>query len=180
MADKESGNGASQTTGEAGAATEQQLPPTVNVLTQYIKDLSFENPSAPRSLAPQPTGPKIEIGVNVNAKPLSDDSFEVDLTIEAKAREMGKDKEAGAVIFSTDLTYGGVFRIQNVPQESIHPVVLIECPRLLFPFARQVIAEATRNGGFPPLMIDPIDFSALYRQRLAQSGPAPEASVSPT
>lgn len=185
MAETESGNGATSgdnngnSQGDGAAAAAQQVP-SIGVLTQYVKDLSFENPAAPRSLAQQSTGPKIEIGVNVNAKPLSDDTFEVDLTIEAKAKGAAEEGKEPSVIFAADLTYGGLFRIQNIPKESLHAVVLIECPRLLFPFARQVIAEATRNGGFPPLLIDPIDFSALYRDKIAQDQPAPTASVSPT
>jgi len=152
-----------------GAATP---PPSLNVITQYIKDLSFENPNAPQSLV-QPTqqqGPKIEIGVNVNAKPMADDTYEVDLALEGRAAvEPQAEGEERRIIFQTELTYSGVFKIDNVPKEAVHPFVLIECPRLLFPFARQVIADATRNGGFPPLLIDPIDFAQLYRQRMAQA-----------
>lgn len=185
MADKDSGNGADKPEPKGAAASQDNATPPqpgISILTQYVKDLSYENPMVPRSLAKPSAGPKIEIGVNVNAKPISEDTFEVDLTIEAKAKANDKDEDAGKVIFATDLTYGGVFKIQNIPQESLHPVILIECPRILFPFARQIIAEATRNGGFPPLLIDPIDFSALYRQKLEgeKAGAAPTASVSPT
>jgi preprotein translocase subunit SecB len=143
---------------------ETQSPPTLNVLAQYVKDLSFENPRAPRSLVQQnpPQAPNIEIQVNVNAKPMADSDAEVELKIEGKAGS-GAD-----LLFSFELTYAGVFRIQNVAEQDHGPLVLIECPRLLFPFARQIIADAVRNGGFPPLMIDPIDFVGLYRQRLAQ------------
>jgi preprotein translocase subunit SecB len=80
----------------------------------------------------------------------------------------GKAEREGSLLFSFDLAFGGVFRIQNVPQESLHPVVMIECPRLLFPFSREIVATAVRNGGFPPLLLDPVDFVALYRQNLAQ------------
>ena len=99
----------------------------------------------------------------MNAKQLAEADFEVDLTLEGDAKIGGKD-----VLFAFELTYSGVFRIQNIPQEQLHPVVMIECPRLLFPFARQIVADAVRNGGFPPLYIDPIDFVALYRQRAAE------------
>jgi len=146
-----------------GAAN--QAPPSLNVLTQYIKDLSFENPNAPRSLTQQPQQPKINIQINVNAKPLADNDFEVELKIEGRA-EM-----PSSFLFSFDLLYAGVFRIQNVPQENIHAVIMIECPRLLFPFARAIIADAVRNGGFPPLMIDPVDFVSLYRQRMGEQQP---------
>lgn len=154
--------------GKAAASNGDATPPaqpSIGALTQYTKDLSFENPMAPQSLAQQASNPKISIEVNVTAKPLAPDTFEVNLTIDAKAKGVdAEDKET--VVFAIDLTYGGVFRIQNVPEASLHPMVMIECPRLLFPFARQIVADATRNGGYPPLMIDPIDFAALYRQRL--------------
>ena len=137
----------------------QDQGPSLNALAQYTKDLSFENPNAPRSLGPQEQSPNISISVNVNATPLSDTDFEVELTLEGRAGE------APNVLFSFDLVYCGIFRLQNIPQDSIHAVVMIECPRLLFPFARQIVADAVRGGGFPPLFIDPIDFAALYRQR---------------
>ena len=146
-----------------GAA--HQAPPSLNVLTQYVKDLSFENPNAPRSLTQQPAQPKINIQINVNAKPLADNDFEVELKIEGRA------ELPTTFLFGFDLLYAGVFRIQNVPQENIHALIMIECPRLLFPFARAIIADAVRNGGFPPLMIDPVDFVSLYRQRLEQQQP---------
>ncbi len=133
--------------------------PSFGVLAQYVKDLSFENPSAPRSLVQNGQAPNIQISVNVNARGLSEQDVEVELKIEGQAGE------AAETIFRVELLYAGVFRLQNVPEEQRAPVVLIECPRLLFPFARQLIADAVRNGGFPPLLIDPIDFAALYRQR---------------
>lgn len=149
-----------------GAETSEQpdqAVPALNALAQYIKDLSFENPNAPRSLAPQVQAPNIAISVNVNARQLSETDFEVELTLEGKAGE------APNLLFSFELLYAGVFRVQNIPADNVHPVVMIECPRLLFPFARQIVADAVRNGGFPPLFIDPIDFATLYRQRLAET-----------
>lgn len=147
-------NGA-QTAAAPGAAQ-------LNVLAQYIKDFSFENPNSPRSLQPSQQQPQINIQINVNAKPLSDNDVEVELKLEGKA------ETDGSVLFSFDLTYAGVFRILNVPQPDVQPIVMIECPRLLFPFAREIIANAVRNGGFPPLLIDPIDFIGLYRQKMEQ------------
>jgi preprotein translocase subunit SecB len=141
-------------------------PPQLNILAQYIKDLSFENPNAPRSLQQQEQPPKINIQINVNAKPLADNEFEVELKIEGRA------EVTSLFLFSFDLLYAGVFRVTNVPQENVHAIIMIECPRLLFPFAREVIATAVRNGGFPPLMIDPVDFVSLYRQRMAETQPA--------
>ena len=142
---------------------QDESTPSLNALAQYTKDFSFENPNAPRSLTPQEQGPQISIQVNVNAKQLAETEFEVDLTLEGDA------KTADDVLFKFELTYSGVFRIRNVPQDQLHPVVMIECPRLLFPFARQMVAEAVRNGGFPPLNIDPIDFVGLYRQKAAEA-----------
>ena len=136
--------------------------PALSVLAQYIKDLSFENPHAPHSLRPRDEQPEINININVNANPLSETDFEVELKIEASA---GEDADT---MFNVELTYGGVFRLQNIPQEAIAPAILIECPRMLFPFARQIVADATRNGGFPPLLIDPVDFAALFQQRMAE------------
>jgi preprotein translocase subunit SecB len=147
-------------------ASNETVAPSLNVLAQFVKDFSFENPNAPDILAKPPQGqPQINIQVNVGARQLSDNDYEVDLQLEAKAGE-GK-----SLLFTTEITYSGIFRIQNVPADSLQPVVMIECPRLLFPFARQIIADATRNGGYPPLMIDPIDFVTLYRQRAEQQGP---------
>lgn len=145
--------------------------PQLNVLAQYTKDLSFENPNAPASLAPQAQQPNISININVGANNLSDTEYEVVLSIEGKADAQG------SVLFSFELAYAGVFRIANVPQENLHPLVMIECPRLLFPFAREIVATAVRDGGFPPLMLDPVDFVGLYRQNMerqaqAEAGPA--------
>ena len=141
---------------------------------QYIKDFSFENPNAPQSLSAIGSGPpQIGIQINVNAKPLSGSDVEVVLKIDGKA------ESNGILMFSFELEYAGVFRIQNVPPESMNPVVLIECPRLLFPFAREIIATTVRNGGFPPLMLDPVDFVGLYRQKMDDTqgagAPLPQA-----
>ncbi|MBS9477474.1 protein-export chaperone SecB [Ancylobacter radicis] len=140
--------------------------PTLQVLTQYTKDLSFENPGAPESLAVGGQ-PQIGIQIKVDAKPVREGSeFEVELKIEAKAELKGK------TLFALELAYAGIFRAQNVAQETIHPFIMIECPRMLFPFARQIVADTVRNGGFPPLMIDPVDFVTLYRQRMAKQQPS--------
>ncbi|NGO65195.1 protein-export chaperone SecB [Rhizobium daejeonense] len=136
--------------------------PSLNILAQYIKDLSFENPGAPRSLQARDKAPAININVNVNANPLTESDFDVILSLSAEAKDGDK------VVFAAELVYGGVFRITGFPQEHMLPVLFIECPRLLFPFARQIIADATRNGGFPPLMIDPIDFAQMFTQRVAE------------
>jgi len=147
-------------------APQEGAPPQLNVLAQYTKDLSFENPNAPGSLQQQQQQPAINIQINVSANNISQNEFEVTLHIEGKAESAGK------VLFSFDLAYGGVFRIVNVPQENLHPLVMIECPRLLFPFAREIIATSVRDGGFPPLMLDPVDFVGLYRQNMERQAAA--------
>jgi preprotein translocase subunit SecB len=140
--------------------------PAMRILGQYLKDFSFENPNAPQSLTPQQKQPDINISVNVNARNLGPNDFEVELHLDAKAS--GDDK----TIFAAELLYAGIFRLEGFPQNLLHAAVLIECPRMLFPFARQIMADATRNGGFPPLMLDPIDFAAMYQQRMRQQAEA--------
>jgi preprotein translocase subunit SecB len=149
--------------GEA-ARQEPAQGPKLTVLAQYAKDLSFENPNAPRSLAPQQQAPNISIQINVNARQLAPSDYEVTLILEGGAGE------GANTLFKFELNYAGVFRVENVPAQQIQPAVMIEGPRLLFPFARQIIAEAVRNGGFPPLYIDPVDFNALFLQRVAAAG----------
>ena len=151
-----------------GGQAEAQAQPQLNVVAQYIKDFSFENPNAPQSLS-MSQQPQINIQINVNAKPLSDTDIEVTLKLDGKA------EASGNMMFRFELEFAGVFRIRNVPPESMNAVVLIECPRILFPFAREIVATNVRNGGFPPLLLDPVDFVALYRQRMAevQSASAP-------
>jgi preprotein translocase subunit SecB len=145
-----------------GAGAGQALP-QLNVIVQYTKDLSFENPNAPQSLTQQQQSPNISIQVNVNAQKLTETDFAVNLVLEGSAGE------GAGTLFKFELDYGGIFRLQNIPEQELQPIVLIECPRLLFPFARQIVAEAVRNGGFPPLYIDPIDFVGLYQQRVQQA-----------
>lgn len=157
---KEANKEAAKAAGDGNGAKNAQ--PTLNILTQYVKDLSFESPHAPNSLRNRANAPGININVNVNANPLSETEYDVVLMLTAQA---GEDKD---VLFNIELTYGGVFRIEGFPQEHMLPLLFIECPRLLFPFARQIVAEATRNGGFPPLMIDPIDFAGMFQQKMAE------------
>ena len=159
MADKKSDDKKNEA---APMANGNGASPTLNILAQYVKDLSFENPGAPQSLRGRDKAPSININVNVNANPIADKEFDVTLTLNAKATY---DND---VLFNAELVYGGVFRIEGFPQEHVLPVLFIECPRLIFPFARQIVAEATRNGGFPPLMIDPIDFAQMFQQRIAE------------
>ena len=160
------------TTSNGGPAEDSQ--PQLNVVAQYIKDFSFENPNAPKSLAAGQQPPQIAIQINVNAAPLTETDIEVVLSLQGKA------ETAGSLMFSFELAFGGVFRIRNVPQESMNAIVLIECPRLLFPFAREIIATSVRDGGFPPLMLDPVDFVGLYRQNLERQAAAQAAQVKPS
>lgn len=149
-------NDPNQTAGTAGA-------PSLSVISQYIRDLSFENPKGGNQQIRHDQPPELNVQVDVNAKPLSETDFEVDLVIETRANQPD-----GSVVFVIELKYAGIFRVLGIPKEQVHPVVLIECPRLLFPFARQIVADTVRNGGFPPLLLDPIDFASLYRQRLQE------------
>jgi preprotein translocase subunit SecB len=149
----------------------QQLLPQLNVLGQYMKDFSFENPNAPRSLGPNPVQPQINVQINVSVNPMSATDYEVTLKLEGKA------ELSDSVLFAFDLTFAGVFRIQNVPQEHVQPLVMIECPRLLFPFAREIIGTAVRNGGFAPLLLDPVDFVSLYQQQLARTQAQPQFTM---
>jgi preprotein translocase subunit SecB len=172
-AESKSTNGGSKARAEPAAMPTPDMPPpapgavpAMRILGQYLKDLSFENPNAPQSLAPQKGQPDINVAVNVNARNLAPTDYEVELMLDAKATSEGK------VIFAAEIKYAGVFRMENFPQAMLHPAVLIECPRMLFPFARQILADASRNGGFPPLMLDPIDFASMYQKRMAAQSTA--------
>ena len=156
-----------------GGPQPQMAMPQLAVLAQYVKDLSFENPHAPRSLAPSGQQPTINIAVNVEATPMSETDFEVTLRLEGKAEAQD------LVLYSFELVFCGIFRIANVPADSLQPFVLIECPRLLFPFAREIVATSVRNGGFPPLLLNPIDFVDLYRQRVAAQAPPAAEPLNP-
>jgi preprotein translocase subunit SecB len=173
MATDQDNSGASASNGNGGATGQGDAQKTVlSVLAQYVKDLSFESPGAPGSLRGRDKAPGININVNVTANPVSDREFDVNLTLNAKATF---EKE---VLFNVELVYGGVFRIEGFPKEHMLPILFIECPRLLFPFARQIISEATRNGGFPPLMLDPIDFAQMFQRKLAEDQAAAKVQVS--
>jgi len=134
----------------------------LNVLGQYIKDLSFESPHAPQTLQNPPPNPQLQVTVNVNVASQSPETYEVVLNIDVHARS-----DVG-VIYNIALFYAGLFRLRNVPQNLLKPVLFVDCPSLLFPFTRRVLADVTRDGGYPPLMLDPIDFGRLYSQNLAR------------
>jgi preprotein translocase subunit SecB len=135
------------------------LPPAqIGVNAQYIKDFSFESPNAPQIFGPLAAPPELTMGVNVRTRPLTDNkAHEVLLMLKLEAKI--KDKTA----FIAELTYGGIFTLPAVPEEQLKTLLLIECPRLLFPFARAILADVVRDGGFPQILIAPIDFVALYQ-----------------
>lgn len=147
----------------AGAA---QAAPQIMVMAQYIKDLSFENPRAPQHFAPGQDAPQVSINVNVSAAALAEDQYEVTLSMEATAMQETD------TVFVIELVYSGVFGLGSVDENQRQMMLLIECPRLLFPFARNIVADVTRDGGFPPLLIQPIDFVALYQRQQAEAGAA--------
>ncbi len=153
------------TLGSERAASQAQLA----VLAQYIKDLSFENPGAPQSLQGPGQNPQLKVSVNVNAEPRGEEAFEVALQLEVHA------KSDQGVIYNVEIVYGGMFRLRNIPQNLLQPVLFIDCPTLLFPFMRRVLADVTRDGGFPPLMLDPIDFGRLYAENLGREAAAAAA-----
>ncbi len=143
---------------ENGEAAE----PGVRVLAQFIRDMSFENPRAPDALRQTSGQPQMDVGVEMNARGRDDGLFEVDLKLSARAsREEGP-------LFHVEVLYGGVFQITGVPEDAIEQALLIECPRFLFPFARRIIADVTSDGGFPPFLLDPIDFAGIYAARKAE------------
>jgi preprotein translocase subunit SecB len=162
-------NPSSPNGGGAPESEAAQPGPRLSILTQYVKDLSFENPRAPYGLQAGQPRPEIQIQVDVRAAAVADGQYEVvlDLNVDAKSGENS--------VFLVELSYGGLFTLEHIPQDSLQPLLLIECPRLLFPFARRVVADATRDGGFPPLMIDPIDFVALFRRRIQQGAEVADA-----
>ena len=133
--------------------------PQVSILAQYIKDLSVENPSAPQVFQWQ-VQPNVEVEFNINVDKVADDVHEIVLKIQVSARS------ENGVHFVVDLSYGGLFGLRNVPEEALPPFLLIEAPRLIFPFARQIVADAVSNAGYPPLLLDPIDFAAAYMAQL--------------
>jgi preprotein translocase subunit SecB len=146
------GNGESKSQTDASQAQ-------VRVIAQYIKDLSFENPNVTKLAQGAGQAPNLRVEVNVNATKVSDKSFESALQLKAEAtNNLG-------TIYDLELVYAGMFEIENMPQPSLEPFLLINCPSLLFPFARRLVADLTREGGFPPLLLDPIDFALLFQKR---------------
>jgi len=165
MAQTTSGNGQEAT---PGASAE---PSQLIINAQYIKDLSFENPRAPHSLTQQATAPTVDINVDVNAQSVSPEAYEVVLTIKVSA------KVNDEALFLLELVYGAVVTIRNTSRDQLPPALLVETPRLMFPFARNIVADTTRDGGFPPLMINPIDFTDLLRRNAEQTPGTPTSNL---
>jgi len=147
----------------APAIDADEAQPGIRILAQYIRDLSFENPRAPESLRGNEVQPQIELGVELNGRGRDDGLFEVELKLTARATRQAD------TVFHLELVYAGLFQILGVPGEDMEPVLMIECPRYLFPFARRVVADLTTEGGFPPFMLEPMDFAAIYAARRAQA-----------
>lgn len=159
------------TSNQGNGSGEAQQDAQVATLAQYIKDLSVENPSSPQVFQWQ-VQPNLDVQFNLNAEKVADDVHEVSIKIEVNARS------DNGVHFVVDLTYAGLFGLRNIPEEALAPILLVEAPRLLFPFARQIIADAVSNTGFPPLLLDPIDFTAAYVAQL-QASQQPEGEAGP-
>ena len=142
--------------------TDDIAPPKMNILAQYVRDLSFENILAQKG-GDGELNPEIQVNVNIDAKKrTTDNQFDVIV----KLRVDSKSKNTNNVLFVLELDYGGVFQIENIPDDQLHPYLLIECPRMLFPFLRRIVSDITRDGGFPPLNLENIDFLKLYRQEI--------------
>jgi preprotein translocase subunit SecB len=137
-------------------AKEANVAPKISIQAQYVRDMSFENVAVQKGDGRLDAKPDIQVGVNLDAKKRTDNQFEVILKVNATA------KSDDAVMFIVELEYAGIFRVENVPEQQLHPVLLIECPRILFPFARRIVADATRDGGYPPLLLDMVDFAGIY------------------
>jgi preprotein translocase subunit SecB len=156
---------APETNGEAGG------PPSIRVVRQFVRDVSFENPKAPESFMGEGQ-PQIEMGVELNARGREDGLFDVELKLTASA------KRGNDTAFHVEVVNAGLFQIINAPQEAVEPLLLIECPRFLFPFSRRLISDLVTEGGFPPLQLDPIDFAAVYaarQQQMSQQQPVGQA-----
>ena len=155
----------------AGNGTAPQL--RMQVLAQYIRDMSFENVVAQKGLTGGDVQPDIQVAVSLDArKRQADHQYDV-IT---KFKVTSKNKVNGEMLFLMELEYGGTFHVEGVPEDQLHPFLMIECPRLLFPFVRRIISDVTRDGGFPPLNVDTVDFLGLYRQELARRQQAAAAA----
>ncbi|MBL8562585.1 MAG: protein-export chaperone SecB [Gemmobacter sp.] len=148
----------------------------MSVLAQFVRDMSFENVVAQKGLNGADVQPDVQVAVSLDArKRTTENQYEV----LNKFRVTSKNKTNGDTLFLLELEYGGIFHVEGVPEEQLHPFLLIECPRLLFPFIRRIISDVTRDGGFPPLNIDTVDYLALYRQELSRRAAAQAEAPQP-
>ena len=166
MAETDASNGAAPQQPQG-----QAIQPKVNLLAQYVRDLSFENVAATKGQAQQSGRPDIKVTVNLDTKDRGEGRHEVGMKLSATA------KSGEETAFIAELDYAGVFTVGGVPDTHLRPFLLIECPRILFPFARRVLADVTRDGGYPPLMLDLIDFAQIYRQEIERRRSAGEAQA---
>jgi preprotein translocase subunit SecB len=164
-----SANGSSAPNGQGAAPGEAQMQ--IRVINQYIKDLSFENPSIGKQVLEPGENPNLQVEVNVNAQRMGDTVYES--AIKLKADCTGK----GGTVYDLEVVYGALFDLQNMPEQALEPFLLVNCPALIFPFLRRLVADVTREGGFPPLLLDPIDFAQLYLRRREQSGTAAQPAM---
>lgn len=148
----------------------------MQVLAQFIRDMSFENLVAQKGLTSSDVQPDVQVGVSLDARKRAQDNH-YDVT--TKFKVTNKNKTNGETLFLLELEYGGVFLVENVPEEQLHPFLMIECPRMLFPFVRRIISDVTRDGGFPPLNVDTVDFLQLYRQEVARRVQAQAQAAAP-
>ena len=154
---------------EENGAAAQPVQPKMQILAQFIKDMSFENIAAQKGIGEGDPTPDIQVQVNLDAKKRTQEK-QYDVTV--KLNVSAKTKDGEKAIFLMELEYTGVFSIDNIPEEQLHPFLLIECPRMLFPFIRRIVSDVTRDGGYPPLNLENIDFLALYRNELARRAQA--------
>ena len=154
--------------------TDDVAPPKMNILAQYVRDLSFENILAQKGVDGE-LNPEIQVNVNIDAKKRT---TEKQFDVIVKLRVDSKSKNTNNVLFVLELDYGGVFQIENIPDDQLHPYLLIECPRMLFPFLRRIVSDITRDGGFPPLNLENIDFLKLYRQEIERRKQEDEEATS--
>lgn len=145
-----------------GNGAEQSAPPSIEVVGQYLKDVSFESPKAPKSLKAPGENPNLQVDIHVHVNKLDENVYESAIQIKAHATN------DDGTIYMLEAVYAGAFAIQNIPADALEPILLINCPTILYPFLRRIISDLTQEGGFPPLLLDPIDFANLYQQRKAE------------
>lgn len=162
------------TNGQSRETTTGPVPVQVQIVGQYIKDLSFENPSVDRMIAGPGDGPSLTLEVNVNGRKVSDSLYESAIDFKAHAtNKLG-------TLYDLELVYAGLFKIENIPEQALEPFLLVNCPTITFPFLRRLVADISREGGFPPLLLDPIDFGGLFMRRKQEMAAASTPGAKPS